>query len=337
MVNQPALLYGFLQIGVVITFGVAAARAWRHSRPRLVELITAFLFGLLLEQGDIFLFGTYRYNENWILLGDVAVAIALAWAMIIVGAMNISDALGLPDATTVIWTSESFGTLRWLVRGLPAPLADAVWAILLDLALDAVAIRLGLWTWTIRLNQGWFGVPWGNFFAWLFVAFWFSFFTRLVRANRAKGGSNTWQWLVPLFSFIGLIVTLVPFVALENDAALSFMPHNTLGADYHEQVWVLFGLTLSVFVTITVFSLWRRRRIPREQPDEWLLVIRLGIHLLFLFALIMTGIAFDLPILLIVALAMFGIELVLIRSWILNFISTTRGILVQAIESRSNT
>ena len=50
-----------------------------------MELVSAFVFGLLLEQGDIFLFGTYRYNENWVLLGDVPVAIALTWALIIAG------------------------------------------------------------------------------------------------------------------------------------------------------------------------------------------------------------------------------------------------------------
>ena len=69
-------------------------------------------------------------------------------------------------------------------------MADAVWAILLDLALDAVAIRLGLWTWTIRADEGWFGVPWGNFFAWLMVAFWFAFFTRIVRAGLLNDGSR---------------------------------------------------------------------------------------------------------------------------------------------------
>jgi len=220
---------------------------------------------------------------------------------------------------------------------LPAPIADAVWAILLDLALDAVAIRLGLWTWTIRLDQGWFGVPWGNFFAWLFVAFWFSFFTRLVRANRAKGGSNTWQWLVPLFAFGGLIATIVPFVALENSAALPFMPRNAPGAEYHEQVWVGFALTLALFAGVTGWALLQRTSAAREQPDEWFLFVRLVIHGLFLFALVVTGIAFDLPILLVVALAMFSIELLLTRSWILDFISTTRSMLGQVHGTRSNT
>src|SRR5438105_3137856 len=77
ILTSPAFWYAFLQVGVVITFGITAVRAWRHSRARFIELVSAFLFGLLLEQGDIFLFGTYRYNKNWLLLGDVPVAIAL--------------------------------------------------------------------------------------------------------------------------------------------------------------------------------------------------------------------------------------------------------------------
>src|SRR4051812_46694227 len=78
---QPAFWYAFLQLGVLVTFAITAFRPWGHSRARLIELITAFIFGLLLEQGDIFLFGTYRYGPNWILLGDVPVAIALTWAL----------------------------------------------------------------------------------------------------------------------------------------------------------------------------------------------------------------------------------------------------------------
>ena len=99
---QPMVLYAVLQLGVLGMFGITAVRAWRHSRARLVELLSAFLFGLLLEQGDIFLFGTYRYNLGWVLVGDVPIAIAMTWALIIAGAMNLSDALGIADVTSVV-------------------------------------------------------------------------------------------------------------------------------------------------------------------------------------------------------------------------------------------
>ena len=201
--------------------------------------------------------------------------------------------------------------------GLPAPMADAVWAILLDLALDAVAIRLGLWTWTIRANQGWFGVPWGNFFAWLFVAFWFSFFTRLVRARSVvRGGTGTgWQWLVPIVSFSALVGTLVPFVAVENTSALPIFPHDGSGAQsYHNGVWIGFAIALAIFGVGAGLGLMRRSA-GREAPDEWLQLVRLVIHVLFLGALIMGGLYLDAPLLLVVAAALFGVELVATTYW----------------------
>jgi Carotenoid biosynthesis protein len=310
ILTSPAFWYTFLQVGVVIAFGITALRAWQHSRARFVELVTAFLFGLLLEQGDIFLFGTYRYNENWFLLGDVPVAIALTWALILAGAMNITDALGIRNASEPPSASPLREKFAWLVRGLPAPIADAVWAIVLDLALDAVAIRLGLWTWTIRADEGWFGVPWGNFFAWLFVAFWFSFFTRLVRTQRIF--PKLAQWFVPLFAFGGLLATLVPFVAIENTAALPFVADE--GQAYHNQVWLVFAIVLAVFVAVTWWAL-SQPRVSREPADHWLLLLRLVIHGLFLLALIVSGIYLAIPLLLVVALGMLAVELALSWHW----------------------
>lgn len=320
--SLPQFGYAFLQIGVAVTFGITAMRAWRHSRARFVELLTAFLFGLLLEQGDIFLFGTYRYDPNWLLLGDVPLAIALTWAMIIAGAMNLTDALGIADISSV----SRAGFLNRLVRGLPAPMADAVWAILLDLALDAVAIRLGLWTWTIRADEGWFGVPWGNFFAWLFVAFWFSFFTRLVRARNVRVFQNLSrfaQWFVPFLAFGGLILTLVPFVAIENTAALPFVPDDA--SSYNNAVWVIFAATFALFVGVTLWGMFRAVCVAREKADHWLLFVRLSIHVLFLLALLGAGIVWDAPLLFAVAVGMLGIELVLTRQWLGEFAIMARA------------
>ncbi len=344
---SPEFWYAFLQLGVIVTFAITALRAWKHSRARFVELVSAFLFGLLLEQGDIFLFGTYRYNENWILLGDVPIAIALTWALIIAGAMNMTDALGIP-------TNDGGRMTNRMPSFVSAPMADAVWAILLDLAIDAIAIRLGLWTWTIRADEGWFGVPWGNFFAWLFVAFWFSFFTRLVRGSvmarsglRDKAISNvrgiqtaaehgseqkrlammlSRQWFVPFFAFLALIATLVPFVAIENTAALPFVPDDAPA--YNNAVWVIFAFTLAVFVSVTVWAL-RQTRSPREPIEHWLLLVRLVIHLLFLCALLVTGMYFDAPLLLVVAVAMLLVEIILTRGWFIDLGITARRCLRQ--------
>src|SRR5690349_20023992 len=118
--------YILLEIAALGLFALAMRFAYRTGgRQRLIELLSAVPFGLLLEQGDIKIFGSYAYSQGFFLkLGSVPVAIALAWAMIITSSIFMSDRLGIPPRL--------------------APFADAVFAILLDLSLDAIAIRQGL-------------------------------------------------------------------------------------------------------------------------------------------------------------------------------------------------
>src|SRR5690606_3632740 len=99
----------------------AAWLALRRGRLPFLELVSAAMFGLLLEQGDQLIFQTYHYSPDWVLNIDRApLAIGLTWALIIAGAMRITDALG--------------------VRRRYAPFVDALLAIMLDLAFDAIAI-----------------------------------------------------------------------------------------------------------------------------------------------------------------------------------------------------
>src|SRR5213082_49481 len=174
------VLFGLVEVVMLVLFALSARFAYRSGgRQRLIELLSAVPFGLLLEQGDIMIFGSYAYNQAFFLkIGLVPIAIALAWAMIIRSCMAISDAAGVPARL--------------------APFSDALLAILLDLSFDTIAIRQGLWHWQIRLDQGFFGVPAGNYYAWLFVALGFSAWTRLIRRwARARPGLGWLQLIVP--------------------------------------------------------------------------------------------------------------------------------------------
>ncbi len=277
--NDPAWVYAFVQIGTLAVFLVAAIRAVRLSRARLLELATAFAFGLLLEEGDMLIFRTYRYSEHWFAFHLVPPAIAMSWALIIASAMNISDALGIDERL--------------------APITDAIWAILLDLALDAVAIRLGMWTWTIPLDAGWFGVPYGNFYAWLFVATSFSFFTRRVRRRARNHGAreSLWQGAAPFMAYAGLLVAIAPYAFLQ--ATLFGRSQNN---------GTLFAVTLAVFVLLTAIALMRRGA-PREPADAFLASVRWLIHLYFLWALLGINLQIRLPVLLYLSLAMLAVEL----------------------------
>ncbi|MEX1155915.1 MAG: carotenoid biosynthesis protein, partial [Chloroflexota bacterium] len=120
--------YLLMEVSASIFFVGAAIAALRRGRLPFLELISAAAFGILLEVADQLILGTYHYSSDWILNIDRApVVIGLTWALIIAGAMRLTDALG--------------------VRRRYAPFVDAVLAISLDLAFDAIAIRMGLWTW----------------------------------------------------------------------------------------------------------------------------------------------------------------------------------------------
>ena len=183
-------LYALIEIGAIVFFVIAGWLALRRGRLPFLELVSAAIFGLLLEQANQIIFETYEYSPEFALAIDRApVVIGLTWALIIAGAMRITDALG--------------------VRRRDAPVVDSVLAIMLDLAFDAVAIRMGLWTWRdIGPEQGWFGVPAGNFYSWLFVVFGFSLFTRWLREASHRRRALEWlQLFVPLPAFAVLIAS----------------------------------------------------------------------------------------------------------------------------------
>lgn len=270
---------------MVALYIAGLAEAWGNGRRRAVlELLSAVPFGLLLEQGDIMIFGSYAYSQLFFLkIGLVPVAIALAWALIIRSCMVISDAFGVPAPL--------------------APFTDALLAIILDLSFDAIAIRQGLWRWSIHLNQGFFGVPAGNYYAWLFVALGFSAWTRVVRRwGRAHDRLGWAQLLVPIPAYATLLLALIPFVLLKQ----AFFPAP--------------GGGFPVFiVTVVIFALLGGRHLAGARPmlpRPWRMpgLARLSLHAYSFIAGVMLGVFGRVPLLLLTALVMLGIEAWLHRS-----------------------
>jgi hypothetical protein len=280
-------VYLLMEVTAALFFGGLALAALRRGRLPFLELISAAAFGILLEEGDQLVFETYHYSPDWILNIDRApVVIGLTWALIIAGAMRLTDALG--------------------VRRRYAPFADAVLAISLDLAFDAVAIRMGLWTWRgIGPTEGWFGVPAGNFYAWLWVTLAFSLFTRWLRdASRQRPAREWLQLLVPIPAWVVLLAGLVPFAFLRPLVD----PHMGGG------LW-LFGVALAGFCGVAAWGVWGPDRI---RPDgAGLAIVDLGLALgirvaiegFFLVALLLMGGLTDYPLLVAVAV------LLLLAEW----------------------
>ena len=283
--------YLALEIGASVFFIGAAVAALRRGRLPFLELISAAAFGILLEEGDQLIFQTYHYNPAWVLEIDRApVVIGLTWALIIAGAMRITDALG--------------------VRRRYAPVVDSVLAISLDLGFDAIAIRMGLWTWVdVGPTDGWFGVPWGNFYAWLFVTVGFSVMTRWLRQAARNRSSLEWmQLLVPLPAFALLLIGLIPFIAIKP-----FVDSAPGGGG------ILFLLTLLAFVAISGWAVFGGDRGRPNGESVAILdlrlatVTRVAIHAFFLVGLFVLGLATQLPVLLVVAVALLVAELPLAR------------------------
>jgi hypothetical protein len=191
------------------------------------------------------------------------------------------------------------------VRRRYAPFVDAVLAISLDLAFDAIAIRMGLWTWRgIGPDQGWFGVPAGNFYAWLFVTLAFSLLTRWLRDVSRDHPVREWlQLLVPLPAWVVLLAGLVPFAFLRPLVD----PHPGGG------LW-LFGVALLAFLAVSAWGVWGPDRVRPDGEGLAILELRLAIgvrvaiHGFFLTALLLMGGLTRFPVLLLAALALLAAE-----------------------------
>jgi Carotenoid biosynthesis protein len=280
-------VYLGLEVGAALFFIGAALAALRRGRLPFLELISAATFGILLEEGDQLLFETYHYSPDWVLMIDRApVVIGLTWALIIAGAMRLTDALG--------------------VRRRYAPFVDAVLAITLDLAFDAIAIRMGLWTWrSVGPEQGWFGVPAGNFYAWLFVTLGFSLVTRWIReVSRDRPAREWWQLAAPIPAYGILLAGLLPFIWLKP--LTDDTPGGGLG---------LFALTLVAFCAVSAWGVFGPDRgVPDGQQNAMLdlrlaMATRVAIHLFFLGGLLVMGLATELPVLLLVAVLLLAADL----------------------------
>jgi uncharacterized membrane protein len=131
-----------------LAFGLAALHAWRALGPAraVSELLSLVLFGFALEWSAMRVFASHDYRGAWLVapLG-VPVAVALVWAALILCVLAVAARLG--HATPAARAA-----------------AAALLGIALDLLMEPVAVRSGLWRWTPP--GSWLGVPIGNFVGW---------------------------------------------------------------------------------------------------------------------------------------------------------------------------
>jgi hypothetical protein len=254
----------------------------RHARARgaaqLVSLVAGMCYGVLLEYMAIRAFHAYDYGHFLVMLfGTVPLCIGVSWGIIIYTAMETSDRYALP----------------WYLR----PALDAVLALTIDLSMDAVAIRIGFWTW--GTPGPWFGVPLSNFYAWFVVVLGFSLLVRLARlwwlAGRLSGLGDVVVALVAIpLAVTGGIAVLVPALGPLAEGGTGWLSTGTLlGA----------GLVLAA---------WAARHTRRDQAvDVAVLSVSAFFHVFFLVALFWAGIFRRQPALIAISGCMFVLSAVL--------------------------
>ncbi len=271
---MPNPYFILFELIVYIQFAICLRHAWTQRPANLLRLFFGAAFGVLLELGTIRQLNAYTYGRFLIMALDVPLCIGVAWGCIIYSVMEFSDASDIPA-----WAR---------------PVLDGLLALNIDLALDAVAIRLGFWDWGRGLDFQYFGVPYANFWAWFWVVTSFSFGTRLL-ARRA-------DWVRAYFSApLGLLVGLAG--VLGTNFLISFI----IPFAYH-------GLTtaLAMAAPLLFMFLLKPRFNLRPVPSLVFWVPFLS-HAYLLLAGLVSGVIFQPPVLLFVSLLMLGIALFLHR------------------------
>ena len=242
-----------------------------------MELVAALFYGVFLEIMTLHQLEAYAYGQFLLMFDGAPVAVGLGWAIIIYSAMTFTRQFDMPIFTR--------------------PLLNGLLALNIDLGMDVIAIRLGFWTWgSGSLNYEWFGVPWGNFWAWFIVV---SSYTGFVEMFRLYGWQKhpIRQWLyVPAATGLSILV-----LAATNFLYASVLWPNSLG---------LTGMLL--MVGLALLLVLRGRPKPRSTKTEpVILAVPLAFHLFFNLAGFGFGFYQAQPILAVIGLLMFGLSIAL--------------------------
>ncbi len=267
---MPSLYIISFEIVVLVLFFLCLRHAWRTGSEAVLRLIASVLFGVLLELATIWQLKAYSYGTFLVMLSDVPLAIGVGWGVIMYSAKLFSDATNLPE-----WTR---------------PILDGILALNIDLAMDAIAIRLGMWDWGQGLEFQYFGVPYANFWAWFWVVFSFSASVRWL-TSKAKG---FWRWLAPfgaiLFGLIAVIGT--------NAFIVYIVPHQ------------FYELTIGITLSSALFLIfWHKPKIAYDPVPPEAFWVPFGFHANYLVVGLLSGYILDPPILLVVSLIMFSLSL----------------------------
>ena len=145
----PIGLYEFLVAPLALALAFLHARRALGGARAAGELLALAAYGYALERAVIAAFAAHEYPPAWCIApGGVPLAVVAVWVAVISSAMAVAVRRGAAPAAA---------------RAASA----ALLALCVDLAIEPVAVRDGLWRWTPP--GAWLGVPLGNFVGWAVI------------------------------------------------------------------------------------------------------------------------------------------------------------------------
>ncbi len=271
---MPNIYFILFELSIYLQLAICLRHAWKHGTANLLRLFAGMIFGVTLELATIRQLHAYEYGRFLVMVLDVPLCIGVEWSCIIYSVMEFSNGTSLP-----YWTR---------------PILDGLLALNIDLAVDAVAIRLGFWNWGQGLEFQYFGVPFANFWAWFWVVAFFSLGYRLLSHRTDSVG-------IWLSSLLALSVGLLGVIG--SNALITFV----IPFDYHA------ATVAPVLIGALVIVISARPQLYQTPVDSVAFWIPFIAHMVMLIMGLVSGVILNPPLLLILSLTMISIALILHR------------------------
>ncbi|MBU2509975.1 carotenoid biosynthesis protein [bacterium] len=257
---------------MIVLVSLCLRHAWKEGTQNVLRLFAGIFFGVMLEWATIKQLDNYEYGTFFLMIDNIPLGIGMGWGVILYSAMLFSDHCQIKE-----WAR---------------PVLDGLVALNIDLAMDAIAIRLGMWDWGDGLSYEYFGVPFENFWSWFWVIFSFSAAFRIL--NRLPEKIS--RYLAPLGSIpIGVFGVLA-----SNRIISSYIP-----SDYDY-------LAISLLIVCSLgLILSQKPKLKTAQMDSLVMWVPLGFHLYFIIVGIITRVIFTSWIIALISAAMFSASLYL--------------------------
>lgn len=236
----------YLSLPIVFLF-IHSIMVLSFSRAMLFILF-AFCLGFIVEWAGIqngIIFGSkYAYEATYPGIAGVPLVIPFYWAALTYASYSTVNAfLQWKNKEKPTTFNKNLPLLFLLI------LCDCVVIFSIDVLLDPIAVALGAWKWE---NGGDFlGVPLGNFFGWLLMAF------------LIIGSFRIFEYMKPKTHEYKSSLLIIPVYAIFTLSLLLIVQAITL------RLWSAVALGVALSVTIFIYNMvcfrtWVRRKYPKS-------------------------------------------------------------------------